>query len=367
MMEKARKATSKSSRSCFVPNCNSGYNSCPEKRSLFRAPRDAALFDQWERAISRTDKKLQHHNSVCELHFEERFIQRTHRYIIHGSEVFLPREVVKLKERAVPTIFGVSSKEDKRKLKAPPQGIEAKPVSLHLTATQGEAPSNKTNLNVERVNRSTMTEAKPLLQTVGAVCPTAPSNVSESTDCNSCACCYLFENLECPSKYWSQQLLATEPLTVSYQTATYTGEGDYPIALDKVVVFRTNETNSAAAVCKVYLRGFLHQEKAVASRREAQDALSYVGRLELCAGVGLLGEFASITLEEAKLRITRDRMYADQCGGSVVGAVGKRCSACKQSRKLLTTRQWKAKKDGKAPLDCVTFVYSFGQPTVAKS
>ncbi|CAN7986056.1 unnamed protein product [Ixodes hexagonus] len=362
MKEKARKRTKKgrrstaSHRSCFVPDCNTGNTSCSEKRSMFRVPSDAVLLKKWELAISRTDKKLRPHNYVCELHFEERFIQRANRLIINGEEVFLPLRIIRLREGAVPTLFRIHSKKSKEKAEAPPQDTVGSSKPLLPGATKGALKCGA-NKSIKKVERGTMTEATHPHQAVGAVCPTAPTNANKHFS--------LFEDLEHPSKYWSQQLLTIEPLRISYQTAVFTGAVDHPVLLDKLVVFKMDGTGAAAA-CNVYLRGFLHQEKAVASRQEAQEALSYVGRVQLCPGVGELGEFESLTLQEARLRITRNHMYAVECDGSVSGITGLRCPACRQSRKLLKSRQWRATKRGKPAIDCVTVVYGFRPPTISK-
>ncbi|XP_075732796.1 uncharacterized protein LOC142775331 [Rhipicephalus microplus] len=95
----------KTQRWCFVPGCDSGYRSCSEKVSLFRAPTCQELFLKWARAIPRADKPLQENSAVCAKHFDERFIQREFRHIVNGVEVSIPRDVPLLRDDAVPTLF----------------------------------------------------------------------------------------------------------------------------------------------------------------------------------------------------------------------------------------------------------------------
>ncbi|KAH7933399.1 hypothetical protein HPB49_012217 [Dermacentor silvarum] len=59
---------------CFVPNCNSGYRSCKEARSLFRVPLEADRREEWSRNIKRGDRVLDESSIVCERHFVTRFI-----------------------------------------------------------------------------------------------------------------------------------------------------------------------------------------------------------------------------------------------------------------------------------------------------
>ncbi|KAG0410594.1 hypothetical protein HPB47_012294, partial [Ixodes persulcatus] len=95
----------KTQRWCFVPGCDAGYKSCGIKLSLFRAPKDAATFEKWARAIPRTDNVLQENSAVCERHFDDRFIVRAFRHQVNGQEVLVPRDVPILTEDAFPTVF----------------------------------------------------------------------------------------------------------------------------------------------------------------------------------------------------------------------------------------------------------------------
>lgn len=61
-------------RKCFVPRCNSGYDSCPDKVSLFSVPKDKV--NEWQAIIPRSDRKLRTRDCVCEKHFLEEFIIR---------------------------------------------------------------------------------------------------------------------------------------------------------------------------------------------------------------------------------------------------------------------------------------------------
>lgn len=62
---------------CFVPNCTSGYASCREKVSMFKAPKDPEILSKWQRAIPRKDKLLSNSDFVCEKHFFPECVIRT--------------------------------------------------------------------------------------------------------------------------------------------------------------------------------------------------------------------------------------------------------------------------------------------------
>lgn len=55
---------------CFVPNCKTGYKTCRDKFSLFRAPKDKAELELWRKYIPRGDKNISERDVVCEKHFD---------------------------------------------------------------------------------------------------------------------------------------------------------------------------------------------------------------------------------------------------------------------------------------------------------
>ncbi|KAH8009229.1 hypothetical protein HPB51_013418 [Rhipicephalus microplus] len=72
-------STTKARRHCFAPGCTSGCVSSREqgqRASLFSVPKDPALFEAWRRAVPHADKSLDAKSGLCELHFDEQFIER---------------------------------------------------------------------------------------------------------------------------------------------------------------------------------------------------------------------------------------------------------------------------------------------------
>lgn len=56
---------------CFVYACSIGYKSNNEKIRKFKAPKDKNLREQWERKISRKDRRLRENDYVCAKHFRK--------------------------------------------------------------------------------------------------------------------------------------------------------------------------------------------------------------------------------------------------------------------------------------------------------
>ncbi|KAH7966186.1 hypothetical protein HPB49_014222 [Dermacentor silvarum] len=90
---------------CFVPGCKSGYKSCKEKLSLFGAPKEEQIFQQWQRNIPRADRPLERNAAVCELHFDKQFVSRHFEHTIDEKTVRLERTTPILLPGAAPTIF----------------------------------------------------------------------------------------------------------------------------------------------------------------------------------------------------------------------------------------------------------------------
>ncbi|CAN7939533.1 unnamed protein product [Ixodes hexagonus] len=106
---------------CFVPNCNSGYQTSKENITSFSAPSDPERLVQRTRAIPRWDRPLTSKDTVCAKHLAEDMVLRTKCYGELEGEVLLdaPKRPVLL-PHAVPCIFPscppyLSSASKKRK------------------------------------------------------------------------------------------------------------------------------------------------------------------------------------------------------------------------------------------------------------
>nr|XP_042911894.1 uncharacterized protein LOC107446497 [Parasteatoda tepidariorum] len=97
-------------RVCFVPGCKTGYVSERRKSartfSLFKSPKDPAVFEIWKRSIPRADKKLRNVDFVCAKHFKEDDIERFYETKMPDGSIFrLKRGMPRLKPSAIPCLF----------------------------------------------------------------------------------------------------------------------------------------------------------------------------------------------------------------------------------------------------------------------
>lgn len=92
-------------RKCFVPHCKSGYRSCAEEISLFKAPSDPDRLALWDRAIARPGRRLGPRDNVCAKHFPPHFVSRAYYSELGGEVVLNAPKRARLSPEAVPSIF----------------------------------------------------------------------------------------------------------------------------------------------------------------------------------------------------------------------------------------------------------------------
>ena len=122
---------------CWAPGCKSGYNwknKPPEKRHFFRAPRDLTRLNNWRKRIPREGELTPKH-SLCDIHFEDRFISKTYRHVINGEVVEMDRGKWELTKDAEPTIFPNVPKYLNTKLSTPRNPKKLKDVLLWKTCS----------------------------------------------------------------------------------------------------------------------------------------------------------------------------------------------------------------------------------------
>lgn len=72
-------------RTCFVPQCRSGYCSNNEKVFLFTAPADAVQLAEWEKMTKRADRRLTPTSVICEKPFEDSCIECCFKITANGK------------------------------------------------------------------------------------------------------------------------------------------------------------------------------------------------------------------------------------------------------------------------------------------
>lgn len=128
-------------RKCFVPRCNTGYDSCQEKLSLFSAPKNPARLQAWRNAIPRKDRVLKTTDFVCEKHFEPAYVIKTWTAVYNGVVLASTFRRAQLSADAVPTIFPKRPcnpcEETKERESAP---VSRRPCVISMRAAKSEAP-----------------------------------------------------------------------------------------------------------------------------------------------------------------------------------------------------------------------------------
>src|SRR5260221_9701593 len=168
---------------CFVPGCNTGYNSVRNKKklSLFKPPAHKLLV--WNNAILRLDKTLTVNDRVCELHFPTQFIIREDTFNIGTEIVTLKRIRPKLHPDAVPVLFPsipiCLSKEIK-----PPQCLLQKHTHHNFQASSSRTLQTScitdVHLSAEPVTSVTLTELHSQHMSICNECPLSwTSNVGD--------------------------------------------------------------------------------------------------------------------------------------------------------------------------------------------
>lgn len=140
-------------RRCFVEDCKSGYKSCREKVSLFKAPNDPERLQAWAAAIPGGGRQLTSRDYVCEKHFTSNMIRRDKYYGEFRGEVILDHpKKPGLRPEAVPCIF--------------------LPSAASLTSSKKKPPVREASSNTSHatVKRSTGTSTAVDVTDVGTAC-----------------------------------------------------------------------------------------------------------------------------------------------------------------------------------------------------
>ncbi|GFV48078.1 THAP-type domain-containing protein [Trichonephila clavipes] len=141
-------------KKCYVLNCSTGRKSCKEKFSLFKAPNNKDLLEEWRKQVPQKAKLLTSNDHICEKHFDQHHVISRWQPSIH-NDFFQDHIRSKLKPNAVPTIFKNIEPNDPRIFKYVPDSekknscFESPQLTNKLNA---DYSSNKSLDNVEASN-----------------------------------------------------------------------------------------------------------------------------------------------------------------------------------------------------------------------
>ncbi|CAN7976683.1 unnamed protein product [Ixodes persulcatus] len=184
-------------KKCFVPRCTTGYKTCREKFSLFRAPKDEAQLNLWRHAIPRKDRRLEATDHVCERHFEPHLVSKTWTALYNGNVlVSTPRRAclatnaVPMKFPGCPSYLSKTPKTRKRpaerqlsapvKKKSSSSGTTSERSSEHVYCDEASCATSAcddNSMDVTEGPMSTLDDVKAFLEHVDKVtlCSGGPS------------------------------------------------------------------------------------------------------------------------------------------------------------------------------------------------
>ncbi|GFR27950.1 THAP-type domain-containing protein [Trichonephila clavata] len=113
-------------KKCYVLNCPTGRKSCNEKFSIFKAPNDKDLLEEWRKHVPQKAKLLTSNDHICEKHFDKHYVISRWQPSKH-SDFFHDHIRSKLKPNAVPTIFKNIEPDDPRIFKYIPDPEKKNP------------------------------------------------------------------------------------------------------------------------------------------------------------------------------------------------------------------------------------------------
>ncbi len=130
---------------CVAPGCDLG-RTFKGKRALFSFPKDPEIRNYWLRKISQKDFIPTKHSGVCEIHFEEKFVEKEHRVLRpDGTVLTCKRDKPRLTKDAVPTLF-------------PPlfvvSDIRGRPVNVPRYASKSQPKKGQIHRNVNGKRKS---------------------------------------------------------------------------------------------------------------------------------------------------------------------------------------------------------------------
>uniref|UniRef100_A0A1E1XE44 THAP-type domain-containing protein n=1 Tax=Amblyomma aureolatum TaxID=187763 RepID=A0A1E1XE44_9ACAR len=331
---------------CYAPGCRSGQYGAP-KASLFTAPRDEKLRKIWQYNLRRLDKPLTVYSSVCERHFDPRFIERDYVHIVNGDEVRIPRGRPRLAPGAIPTLLpdlpGYLSKKLPRP--RPTKGRPELPAVIRPPKPRKSGKPTDTDHNQEGESQGP-TNGEPIdTYTTGTVQEEPRQTLqhaNRSADKGPLTVERLKKFVKLPSQEWCA-IGTLETMRVVFTTSLIRGSGEgLEILHPKYVSF--SNSDETEVVAEAYFQGALCCKAIVTTVEEAETFLQDAHATHMCRGAMWDSEFAEICVGVTKKLLQKigkndeDTVFSLECTRNV-DAEGAMCVPCRLLRKTLLTRK----------------------------
>lgn len=126
-------------------------------------------------------------------------------------------------------------------------------------------------------------------------------------------------DIQCPSKYWTQQHFKNAPTTIAYASSIYDPTQTPPTRTEKTVMFHVSSTCQDVTRFEVYAGHKLVNKGAIYTQTEAQELLNGVDKKALCRGAGEKREFAALTLQDSYLSLGEKHIFSTKCKALIEG------------------------------------------------
>ncbi|KAG0425381.1 hypothetical protein HPB47_027439 [Ixodes persulcatus] len=298
---------SKRAKSCFVPNCNSGYQSCKEKVPLFRTPKEAERLEAWSRNIKRADRTLDSTCVVCAKHSEEQYIEKTSKHIVNGEIVQIQRDRPLLRDDAAPTIFPDAPSYFTRSL---PKKRKTRDLCHQLLPP------------CKRKKQEEICEAVDIQGEERSSTATQRSGTSQ-----------FYSNLHLLTSHWSKIVFEEDPLSAHYAWCE-PGSNSH-VKTTKLVTFCSLSGENTARCC-VYLRAVKIIDIEVHTSAEAEAQLMSAENSAMCPG-------ATLKPLVGKNYVTfGNKYFSKDCTGCPQD--GQPCLRCRYLKKLIQNHMSRKRK-----------------------
>ncbi|CAN8004629.1 unnamed protein product [Ixodes hexagonus] len=295
MADGAAPKRSPRNRHCCVPGCKTGYRSAERKCALFSVPKGSERFLLWSRSIPRGDTPLQPSWAVCELHFDERFVQRFYEaHVIKGEIVQLKRERPALTQDAYPTVFPNLPSYLTKKL---PRKRKERSESSDVHANAGRQKRSRRDVSLA----------------------TSPDDIDEDGGRASHENKVNWCSSTLPSNAWSRTVLEG---CVAFAVSSLNSTGS-ELRSEKLLLVKTQaaDLESHKTQCLLYVKGKKLKEVDLASIEDLNQELEAADSIQTCCGAGLLHEFLPLEVQPSSTaRIWDNQLIAQKCAMTVHSA-----------------------------------------------
>ncbi|KAM7299978.1 hypothetical protein ISCGN_020542 [Ixodes scapularis] len=120
-------------------------------------------------------------------------------------------------------------------------------------------------------------------------------------------------DVQCPSKYWTQQHFKNAPATIAYASSIYDPTQTPPTRTEKTVMFHASSTCQDVTRFEVYAGQKLLNKGAIYTQTAAQKLLNGVDKKALCREAGEKKEFAALTLQDSYLSLREKHIFSTKC------------------------------------------------------